>query len=302
MRPQRAGDLLMLGNVVLLILCADDRDWHVTITEFAKFDQCVIVDQENNSDLTKNWLDGCLCGNESLRYIKRVTLNDLRCHRDFIASRPGCLVVQICAGQRRADHVNRVDYLLLMSRGLAMQITSLLNSVEVLIRPSWDLYFLRLANLVSSRANCRKRRVGAVVVKDRRIVSTGYNGTPTGMANCLDGGCRRCCDLNVKEGEKLDTCCCLHAESNAILEAGREKCRGATMYVTCIPCLNCAKEIVQAEIAALFYIKSYAHEKTSHAFFRQSSIKITHFDHYILSQSTEPASFESIDGAEAYID
>lgn len=112
-----------------------------------------------------------------------------------------------------------------------------------LIRPKWDTYFLRLAEVVASRSNCMKRAVGAVIVNDLRIVSTGYNGTPFGIMNCNEGGCERC-NSNAPSGVALDMCLCIHAEENAVIEAGRVKANGGTIYVTLSPCLTCLKTVV----------------------------------------------------------
>jgi len=90
------------------------------------------------------------------------------------------------------------------------------------MRPSWDTYFMHLAHLASRRSNCMKRRVGCILVKNCRVIATGYNGTPRGVRNCNEGGCVRC-NNNARAGVGLDTCLCLHAEENALLEAGRER-------------------------------------------------------------------------------
>lgn len=90
------------------------------------------------------------------------------------------------------------------------------------LRPSWDTYFLSLCTLASLRSNCMKRRVGAVLVRNNRVLSTGYNGTPRGLVNCAEGGCPRC-NGAAAGGTALDECLCLHAEENALLECGRER-------------------------------------------------------------------------------
>ena len=100
-----------------------------------------------------------------------------------------------------------------------------------ILRPSWDLYFMKLAHLVSQRTNCMKRAVGCVIVKDSRLVASGYNGTPFGMKNCNEGACQRCNSM-ASAGTQLDTCFCIHAEENAIIEGGRAKTDGGTAYVT----------------------------------------------------------------------
>lgn len=124
------------------------------------------------------------------------------------------------------------------------------------LRPSWDSYFMRLAELASMRSSCMKRKVGAVVVRERRVLSTGYNGTPRFVLNCNEGGCKRC-DAGAASGTSLDTCLCLHGEENALLEAGRDRSEGAMVYVTTYPCLQCAKKMVQCGIKEVVYGESY---------------------------------------------
>jgi len=102
---------------------------------------------------------------------------------------------------------------------------------------------MRIAHVASTRTNCMKRAVGAVIVVDKRIVATGYNGTPFATKNCNEGGCDRC-NSNVVSGVGLDECICIHAEENAIIEGGRSKTNGGTCYVTTFPCLMCAKNLV----------------------------------------------------------
>jgi deoxycytidylate deaminase len=112
-----------------------------------------------------------------------------------------------------------------------------------LLRPEWDTYFMRLAEVAATRSNCMKRHVGAIIVSDNRIVSTGYNGTPFYSLNCNEGGCKRC-NSNAHSGSGLDECLCIHAEENAVIEAGRRNAMGATIYCTTYPCLLCAKSLV----------------------------------------------------------
>ncbi|KAI9875716.1 MAG: Deoxycytidine monophosphate (dCMP) deaminase [Pleopsidium flavum] len=101
---------------------------------------------------------------------------------------------------------------------------------EQRLRPSWDQYFMQLASLAAQRSNCMKRRVGCVLVREKRVISTGYNGTPRNIKNCTEGGCPRCNDGHGA-GVGLSTCLCIHAEENALLEAGRERIReGSILY------------------------------------------------------------------------
>lgn len=120
------------------------------------------------------------------------------------------------------------------SGGLA-QLHKRLDALNLLdparLRPTWDQYFMQLANLAARRSNCMKRQVGCVIVREKRVISTGYNGTPRNVTNCMDGGCARCNTSAGRNGQGLSTCLCLHAEENALLEAGRERIGdGAVLY------------------------------------------------------------------------
>jgi dCMP deaminase len=124
-------------------------------------------------------------------------------------------------------------------------------------RPEPDEYFMRIAMTVRSRANCTGRRVGAVIVRDRRILSTGYNGTPVAMRNCEDGGCERCArPEDYPSGQGYDVCICVHAEQNALLAAARfgVAVEGCTLYTTLQPCFGCLKELIQANVQEVCYL------------------------------------------------
>lgn len=125
-------------------------------------------------------------------------------------------------------------------------------------RPSWDEYFLNIARVVALRSNCMKRRVAAVIVRDKRIISTGYNGTPRGVTNCNEGGCPRC-NAFAKSGENLGECYCSHAEENAIVQAAYHgvSLKGATIYTTFSPCLICTKMILNSGISEVVYNEAY---------------------------------------------
>jgi dCMP deaminase len=127
-----------------------------------------------------------------------------------------------------------------------------------LSRPSWDEYFMAIAKVVSSRSNCIKRKVGAVIVKDKRIISTGYNGTPRGVKNCDAGGCPRC-NAFSESGKNLEDCYCSHAEENAIVQAAYHgiSTKNATLYSTFSPCLLCTKMIINAGIVEVVYNAEY---------------------------------------------
>jgi len=132
-------------------------------------------------------------------------------------------------------------------------------------RPSWDEYFIELAQIVRKRSNCLRSPYGAVIVKDFRIISTGYNGTPHGIKNCIDGGCERCARRQkgeIETHEYQESCICIHAEQNAIIQAAYQgsSTRGATMYSTISPCSSCAKMIINAGIVRYVYYKPHHDE------------------------------------------
>jgi dCMP deaminase len=133
-----------------------------------------------------------------------------------------------------------------------------LSSEFKLSRPSWDEYFMNIAREVASRSNCVKRKVAAVIVKDKRIISTGYNGTPRGVKNCDEGGCPRCNSFS-ESGKNLDECYCSHGEENAIVQASYHgvSVKGATIYTTFSPCLICTKMILNAGIVEVVYNAEY---------------------------------------------
>lgn len=130
------------------------------------------------------------------------------------------------------------------------------------MRPSWDEYFMTIVRDVSTRSNCLRRKMGALLVRERAIISTGYNGTPMGVTNCFDGGCPRCAS-DVPAWEGYDWCLCVHAEANAILLAARHGSTtdGATMYTLVRPCIGCLKESIQAGIHEIVYEGDYQYEE-----------------------------------------
>lgn len=122
------------------------------------------------------------------------------------------------------------------------------------MRPDWNTYYLNIAEAVSARAECTRRKVGAVIVRDHTIVATGYNGAPAGAPSCLTGACPRA-STNAERGSGYAAtgCVAIHAEANAIIRAGRDKCLGATMYVNHTPCELCAPLIQAAGITNVIY-------------------------------------------------
>lgn len=153
-------------------------------------------------------------------------------------------------------------------------------------RPSWDEYFIEIAKLTSKRSNCVRRRVGCIIVKDTRILSLGYNGTPKGTVNCFEGGCERCMNLHKEasnnnhrevSGSRLDLCMCLHAEENALLFVGQGELDGSTMYVTLLPCVSCTKKILQCKIKRVVYVECYNPdiEKVSLKMMQDNNIQVS---------------------------
>ncbi len=134
----------------------------------------------------------------------------------------------------------------------------LVDAMSSVTRPDWDTYFIDIARVAAKRSNCMKRQVAAVLVKDDRVVATGYNGTPRGARNCDEGGCERCNSLSVS-GADLDECLCNHAEENAICQAAFHgiSIRGATLYSTHSPCLRCARLLINAGIRDVVYNADY---------------------------------------------
>ncbi len=114
-------------------------------------------------------------------------------------------------------------------------------------RPDWNEYFMSIAELVSKRSTCLRRKVGAVIVKDKRILSTGYNGAPSGIKHCIETGCLRE-RLNVPSGERHELCRGLHAEQNAIIQAAYHgvEIKDSVIYCTNLPCVICTKMLINA--------------------------------------------------------
>lgn len=127
------------------------------------------------------------------------------------------------------------------------------------VRPGWDEYFMDIVELVAKRSTCLRRGVGAALVRDRRILATGYNGAPSGLSHCLDVGCLRE-KFQVPSGERHELCRGLHAEQNAIIQAALHgvSVKGATLYCTNQPCIICAKMIINAGITTVVVKDGYA--------------------------------------------
>lgn len=141
-------------------------------------------------------------------------------------------------------------------------------------RPSWVTYFMDITTLVAKRSTCMRRAVGAIIVKDKRILSTGYNGAPSGIAHCRETGCLRE-QLKVPSGERHELCRGIHAEQNAIIQAAYHgvSIRKATLFCTHMPCSICAKMIINAGISKIYYLSGYA-DDMSLAMFDEAGLKI----------------------------
>ena len=139
--------------------------------------------------------------------------------------------------------------------------TQAINSKTKIERPSWEEYFLSIARLVATRSTCLRRKVGAVVVKNKQILTTGYNGAPKGIIHCDKVGCLRE-ELGVPSGERHELCRALHAEQNAFLQAARHgvSLDGATLYITIQPCSICAKMIINVGIKKVIIEGNYPDE------------------------------------------
>ena len=125
-----------------------------------------------------------------------------------------------------------------------------------------DEYYMTIAMAVRKKANCLGRRVGAIIVRENRIISTGYNGTPEGMTNCLDGGCARCKNKETYAASVgYDVCICVHAEQNALISAARfgNSVAGSIIYSTLRPCFDCSKAMLQAKAHTIYYMHNWQH-------------------------------------------
>jgi dCMP deaminase len=142
-------------------------------------------------------------------------------------------------------------------------------------RPSWDEYFMRIAHVVASRSTCLRRKVGAVLVKDKRILATGYNGAPKGLPHCKT--CLRE-ELGVPSGQRHELCRGVHAEQNAIIQAAvfGVSTKGAILYTTTFPCIICAKILINAEVEEIVYDSDYE-DPESAKILKEAGVKMRKF-------------------------
>jgi len=148
------------------------------------------------------------------------------------------------------------------------------KAIKKIIRPSWDQYFMGVAFLVCERSTCLRRKVGAVLTKDKQILATGYNGAPKGIPHCEVTGCLRE-ELGIPSGQRHEICRGLHAEQNVILQAASfgVSTKGSILYVTNTPCSICAKMIINAGILEVVIANEYP-DKMAIDFLKQANVKL----------------------------
>lgn len=148
------------------------------------------------------------------------------------------------------------------------------NKAKIFKRPTWDQYFLELADLVSKRSTCLRRKVGSVLVKDKRILATGYNGAPSGLKHCIDAECLRD-KLNIPSGQRHELCRGLHAEQNVLLQAALHGIitKDSILYITNQPCIICTKMLINAGIKEIVIGGDYP-DKMAMEFLKEAGIKI----------------------------
>ncbi|KIY48343.1 hypothetical protein FISHEDRAFT_65845 [Fistulina hepatica ATCC 64428] len=221
-----------------------------------------------------------------------VDLNTRNLVKQF-AKRPFFMLISIDAPiLTRFERVQKRDLHDLVNLHIANTFSTLadlhrhLDEIDLLapghLRPDWDTYFMTIASLASHRSNCMKRRVGAVLVDSQggnRILATGYNGTARGLTNCNAGGCWRCNTGDIKYD-----CICLHAEENALLEAGRGRIsQGAVLYCNTCPCLKCTVKIIQTGVKTVVYNLSYKVDDESARLFQSAGVELRKYNPHKIS-------------------
>ena len=146
-------------------------------------------------------------------------------------------------------------------------------------RASWHQYFMDIAFLVSERSTCLRRRVGAIAVKDKRILATGYNGAPSGVAHCLEVGCLRQ-ELGIPSGQRHEICRGIHAEQNVIIQAAMHgiSLKGAELYCTTFPCFICSKMLINCGVSRIWVSENYPDEFSS-AMLKEAGVEVVHLPH-----------------------
>jgi dCMP deaminase len=152
------------------------------------------------------------------------------------------------------------------------------ESLERAPRPSWEDYFMQIAQVVSTRSTCLRRQVGAVLVKNRQILATGYNGVPRGIRHCEERGCLRD-ELGIPSGERQELCRGLHAEQNAIIQAAYHgvAVNGAELFSTLQPCVTCAKTLINAGIVTVHFRGAYP-DRLAVELFEEAGTRLVRMD------------------------
>ena len=204
--------------------------------------------------------------------------NDPQNYNDFLA-----LEKRETEGDAHAQNLQQVAALADHSIENKSTLEDLHSTTDVLLlqllrevpRPGWDQYFMNIAKVAASRSNCLKRKVAAIIVRDKRMISTGYNGTPRGTRNCNEGGCPRCNSL-ASSGTSLDQCLCSHGEENAIVQAAYHGVglTDSTIYSTFAPCLLCAKMIINSGISEVVYNQDYPLNDNAFNLFKESGVTV----------------------------
>jgi dCMP deaminase len=146
-----------------------------------------------------------------------------------------------------------------------------------MMRPSWDEYFMEITRVVATRSTCMRRQVGCVIVKDKRLLTSGYNGAPSGLSHCSQAGCIRE-KLTIPSGERQELCRGLHGEQNAIVQAALHgvSVAGGTLYCTHQPCITCTKMIVNAGIVRVVFENNYP-DALAREIFAEAGIDVVHY-------------------------
>jgi len=146
------------------------------------------------------------------------------------------------------------------------------------LRPSWDEYFIDIVDLIKTRSTCVRRQVGALIVKDKRILASGYNGAPMGCKHCTQIGCLRQ-EMGIPSGQRHELCRGIHAEQNAIIQAAYSgvSVKGSVLYVTNQPCVLCAKMIINSGIAKIIFKGDYPDELAM-TLLREAGIRVVKYE------------------------
>ena len=151
-------------------------------------------------------------------------------------------------------------------------------------RPSWNEYFMRIAMLAATRSTCLRRQVGAVIVKNKKVLATGYNGSPSGLKHCLDIGCLRE-ELGIPSGQRHELCRAIHAEQNAIIQAATSgiSIEGGILYSTTFPCILCAKMLINAGVREIYFAEGYP-DDLSRQMLDEAGVQV----HYLVLTKSSP--------------